>query len=311
MSLRIIFLGTAGSLPTNDRSLPSIIIQREGEVLMFDCGEGTQRQMMRANIGFNRRMIVFITHMHGDHVLGLPGMIQTMSLLGRDKPLKIYGPPGIKAFIDAITSTVEFWLSFPVEVNEINSEGVAYNCNDYEVHAIWADHTIPSLAYALVEKPRPGKFYPERAIALGVPKGPLWARLQRGMKVVLQDGRVVEPSDVLGPPRPGRKIVYSGDTRPSEKIAELAAGANVLIHEATLSDELLERAIEEGHSTPSGAARIALKAGVKLLVLTHISARYVETDTLLNEAKRIFPDTIIARDLEEIEVPLPRAPNES
>ncbi|MEM2273056.1 MAG: MBL fold metallo-hydrolase, partial [Candidatus Bathyarchaeia archaeon] len=170
MNIKIIFLGTSGSLPTNDRSLPSIVIQREGEILMFDCGEGTQRQMMRAGIGFNRRMTVFITHMHGDHVLGLPGMIQTMSLLGRDKPLRIYGPPGIKAFIDAVISTVSFWLSFPIEVNEIDDEGIAYDCEGYEVRAVWADHSIPSLAYALVEKPRPGKFYPEKAIALGVPK---------------------------------------------------------------------------------------------------------------------------------------------
>ena len=306
MNIKIIFLGTSGSLPTNDRSLPSIVIQREGEILMFDCGEGTQRQMMRSGIGFNRRMTVFITHMHGDHVLGLPGMIQTMSLLGRDKPLRIYGPPGIKAFIDAVISTVSFWLSFPIEVNEIDDEGIAYDCEGYEVRAVWADHSIPSLAYALVEKPRPGKFYPEKAIALGVPKGSLWGRLQKGIDVVLPDGRIVKPSDVLGPPRPGRKIAYSGDTRPSEKIVELATGADVLIHEATLGDDLLERAEEEGHSTPSGAARIALKAGAKLLVLTHISARYTETEMPLSEAKKIFPNTLIARDLDEIEIPLPR-----
>ncbi|MEM1585999.1 MAG: ribonuclease Z [Candidatus Bathyarchaeia archaeon] len=310
MSLKIIFLGTAGSLPTNERSLPSIVIQREGEILMFDCGEGTQRQMMRAGIGFNRKMIVFITHMHGDHVLGLPGMMQTMSLLGRDKPLKIYGPPGIKEFIDAVTSTVNFWLAFPVDVHEINSEGIVYEGRGYEVRAVWADHSIPSLAYALVEKLRPGKFYPEKAIALRVPKGPLWSRLQRGMDVILPNGRIVKPSDVLGPPRPGRKIVYSGDTKPSEKIAELAREADVLIHEATLGDELLERAEGEGHSTPSGAARIALNAKAKLLILTHISARYSGADALLNGAKKIFPDTFIARDLEEIEIPLPHAPGE-
>lgn len=310
MSLRIIFLGTAGSLPTNERSLPSIVIQHRGEVIMFDCGEGTQRQMMRAGVGFNRKMTIFITHMHGDHVLGLPGMMQTMSLLGRDKPLKIYGPPGLRAFIDAITSTVSFWLSFPIEVGEVSVEGVVYDGGDYEVRAVWAEHSIPSLAYAFVEKTRPGKFYPEKAIALGVPKGPLWSRLQRGVEVVLPDGRVVKPFDVLGPSRPGRKIVYSGDTKPSNKIAELASGADVLIHEATLGDELLERAEEEGHSTPSGAAKIALKAGVKLLVLTHLSARYSGDDSLLNEARRIFPNIIIARDLEKIEVPLPRGPEE-
>ncbi|MEM1514915.1 MAG: ribonuclease Z [Thermoproteota archaeon] len=308
MSLRIIFLGTAGSLPTNDRSLPSIVIQRGGEILMFDCGEGTQRQMMRTGVGFNRKMTVFITHMHGDHVLGLPGMMQTMSLLGRDKPLKIYGPLGIRAFIEAATSTVSFWLSFPIEVNEVNEEGMVYDGGSYEVRVVRADHSIPSLAYAFIEKPKPGKFYPERAIALGVPKGPLWSRLQRGADVVLQNGRIIRPFDVLGPPRPGRKVVYSGDTRPSEKIAELASEADVLIHEATLGDELTDRAKEEGHSTPSGAAKIALKANVKLLVLTHISARYIEAESLLGEAKKIFPNIIIPKDLERIEVPPPRFP---
>jgi len=306
MSLRIIFLGTAASVPTNDRSLPSIVVQYEGDVLMFDCGEGTQRQMIKARLGLNRKMIVFITHMHGDHVLGLPGLIQTMSLLGRDKPLEIYGPPGVGAFMNAITTTVKFWLSFPINVREVNSEGIIYECEKYEVHAVWADHTIPTLAYALIEKPRPGKFYPEKALALGVQKGPLWSRLQKGMKVLLPDGRIVEPSDVMGPPRPGRKIIYSSDTRPSDKIAYLARGADVLIHEATLSDDLLDKAEEEGHSTASGAAKVALRANVKMLILTHISARYSDPRKLLEEARRIFPNTHLANDLEKIEVPLSR-----
>jgi len=306
MSLRIVFLGTAASVPTIDRSLPSIVVQREGDILMFDCGEGAQRQIIRAGIGLNRRMVVFITHMHGDHVLGLPGMIQTMSLLGRDRPLQIYGPPGIKDFMESIFRTVKFWLSFPVNVYEVSREGVVYEDRDYEIYGVWAEHSIPSLAYALAEKPRPGRFHPEKATALGVPKGPLWSALQRGIEITLPDGRVVRPSDVMDPPRPGRKIVYSGDTRPSEKIVELARNADVLIHEATLSDELAERAREEGHSTPSEAAQIALKANVKLLVLTHISARYSDSRILLEQAKKIFPNTHIPNDLETIEIPLPK-----
>lgn len=305
MSLKIIFLGTSGGVPTNERSLPSVVIQREGEILMFDCGEGTQRQMIKAKLGFGRRMTVFITHMHGDHVLGLPGLIQTMSLLGREKPLNVYGPTGIKAFIEAVTATVKFWLSFPINVTEVSCEGTVYECGDYEVKAVWADHTIPSLAYALVEKPRPGRFYPERAMALGVPMGPLWSALQRGASVTLPDGRVVKPSDVLGPPRPGRKIAYSGDTRPSDRVVELAKDADVLIHEATFGDDLQERAKEEGHSTSSGAANVASKANVNLLILTHISARYSHPEVLLEEARRIFPNTRLASDLDEIEVPLP------
>lgn len=302
MSLRIIFLGTSASVPTNDRSLPSIIIQREGDILMFDCGEGTQRQMIKAGIGLNRKMIIFITHMHGDHVLGLPGMIQTMSLLGRDKPLQIYGPPGIKNFMESIFRTVKFWLNFPVEICEVNYEGAVYENKYYEVRASWAEHTIQSLAYAFIEKPRPGKFHPEKAIALGVPKGPLWSMLQRGIDVTLPNGRIIKSSDVVEPPRPGRKIVYSGDTRPSERIIELSKDADVLIHEATLSDDLLERAKEEGHSTPSEAAQVALKANVKLLFLTHISARYCDPKVLLDQARKIFPNTYIPNDLEKIEI---------
>ncbi len=306
MSLRIVFLGTAGSVPTNDRSLPSIVVQRKGEILMFDCGEGTQRQMIKARVGFNRKMKVFITHMHGDHVLGLPGIIQTMSLLGRDKPLQIYGPHGIKAFIEAVISTIKFWLAFPIEIYEIGREGLICEEEEYEVHVAWAEHSIPSLAYALAEKPRPGRFYPEKALALGVPRGPLWSKLQKGMKITLPNGRIIKPEEVLGPPRPGRKIVYTGDTRPSDRIVKLAKDADVLIHEATFDDEMIERAREDGHSTPGEAAKIALKAGVKLLVLTHISARYNRPEILLKQAQKIFPNVCVPNDLEELEIPLPK-----
>lgn len=306
MILKITFLGTAASVPTNDRSLPSIIIQREGDILMFDCGEGTQRQMIKAKIGLNREMAIFITHMHGDHVLGLPGVIQTMSLLGRDKPLQIYGPPGIRDFLESVFRNVKFWLNFPIEIGEVEREGTIHESKDYEIQAVWAKHSTQSLAYAFIEKPRPGRFHPEKATALGVPKGPLWSTLQRGLEVILPEGRIVRPLDVMEPPRPGRKIVYSGDTRPSERIADLAKNADILIHEATLSDELTEKAEEEGHSTPSEAARIALKANVKLLVLTHISARYVDPRILLEQARKIFPSTYLPSDLETIEVPLPK-----
>lgn len=305
MSLRITFLGTSASIPTNNRSLPSVVIQREGDILMFDCGEGTQRQMIKAGIGLNRKMRVFITHMHGDHVLGLPGMIQTMSLLGRDKKLQIYGPDGINAFIDSIISTVKFWLGFPIEVYEVGEEHPVCQEESYEVRSVCAEHSIPSLAYALIEKPRPGRFYPEKAIELGVPKGPLWSMLQKGMNIKLPNGRIIKPEDVLGPPRPGRKIVYASDTRPSDRIVELARGADVLIHEATFSDEMVERAKEDGHSTPKEAAEVALKAGVKLLILTHISARYGDPKTLLEQAKKIFPNVHIPNDLDRIEISLP------
>lgn len=302
--MRIVFLGTAASIPTSTRALSSVALQRKGELLLFDCGEGTQRQMIQAKLGFNRRTRVFITHMHGDHILGLPGILQTMSLLGRDKPLQIYGPAGIDAFIEAMIRTVRFSLRFPVETLEIEEEGLVCRQKEYEVHSAWSEHSVPSLAYALIEKPRPGRFSVERANSLGVPKGALWGRLQQGKDVELSSGRVVRPQDVLGSSRPGRKIVYVGDTSPTDNIVELAKGADVLIHEATFGEDLADRAEEDMHSTPKGAALIAKKAEVKLLVLNHISARYGDTSDLLGEARSVFPEVVVAEDFMRLEVPL-------
>jgi len=299
--LRVIFLGTGGSTPTVHRNLPSIVVRRGGESIMFDCGEGTQRQMMFAKVGFCRKMEIFISHMHGDHILGLPGLFQTMSLLGRRRPLEIFGPEGIRKFIDAVTKTVEYNLTFPIK-SEVVEEGLVYKGTGYKVFAVWADHSVPNLSYALVEDERPGKFFPARAEELGVPRGRLWSRLQRGEVVKLEDGRVVEPDEVTGPPRPGRKIVYSGDTRPCSAVEKLASNADLLIHDSTLDDELVEKALEQGHSTPSQAARIAKRAAVKELILTHISPRYDDPNVLLEQAKRIFPNVQVAEDLMEIEV---------
>ncbi|MEM2387316.1 MAG: ribonuclease Z [Candidatus Bathyarchaeia archaeon] len=303
MDLKVIFLGTAGSVPTPKRSLPAILIKRKGEQLLFDCGEGVQRQMVIAGASFHKATKVFITHMHGDHVLGLPGLMQTMALHDRDKPLIIYGPLGIRKFVECIRETVQFGLTFPIEIHEVGEAGVVCETPEYVVQAIWANHVTPSLAYALVEKPRPGKFYPEKAKALGVPEGPLWGQLQRGKAAKLPDGRTIKPEDVLGSPRPGRKIVYTGDTRPFEGLAEFVAGADLLIHDATLGDELAERAAEDGHSTPSQAAEMAKKAGVKRLVLTHISARYEDASVLLEQARKIFENTTVAEDFLTVEVP--------
>jgi len=304
MSLRVTFLGTAGSVPTPERSLPAVLIQRKGEQLMFDCGEGVQRQMIKAKAGFHRKMRVFISHMHGDHVLGLPGLLQTMALLDRERKLDVYGPPGINLFIESIRETVQFVLTFPVEIQEIEEAGVICDEEEYTVQAVWANHVIPSLAYTLVEKSRPGRFYPEKAKILGVPEGPMWSRIQHGHKVKLPDGRVVKPEQVLGPPRPGRKIVYTGDTRPFKGFVKFADGADLLIHDATFDDDLAERAEEDGHSTSSQAAENAKKAKVKRLVLTHISARYGDTSLLLEQAQKIFKNTQVAEDFMRIEIPL-------
>ncbi|MEM3823901.1 MAG: ribonuclease Z [Candidatus Bathyarchaeia archaeon] len=304
MSLQVLFLGTAGSVPTPKRSLPAILIQRKDEQLMFDCGEGVQRQMIKAKVGFNKKMKIFITHMHGDHVLGLPGLMQTFALLGRERKIEVYGPSGIKRFIEGIRETVQFILTFPIEIHEIKNTGVVCKDKEYTVNAIWANHVIPSLAYALVEKPRPGKFYPEKAKRLGVPEGPLWAKLQHGHRIKLPNGKIIKPEDVTGPPRSGRKIVYTGDTRPFEDLVKFAANADLLIHDATLDDDLAEKAEEDGHSTPSQAAKNAKRARAKKLILTHISARYDDASALLENARKIFRNTYVAEDLLKVEIPL-------
>jgi ribonuclease Z len=304
MSIRVLFLGTAGSVPTPKRSLPAILIQRKGEQILFDCGEGVQRQMIKARAGFHKKMKVFITHMHGDHVLGLPGLLQTMSLLDRERKLDVYGPQGIKHFLEDVRETVQFALTFPVEIHEILKAGIICREEEYIVQAIWANHVIPNLAYALIEKPRPGRFYPQKAKALGIPEGPLWSKLQHGQKVKLPNGQVVKPENVTGSPRTGRKIVYTGDTTPFRGFVKFASNADLLVHDATLNEELSERAMEDGHSTPSQAAADAKKARVKQLVLTHISARYKDASPLLKKARKIFKNTIVAEDFTQIEIPL-------
>jgi len=303
MSMQVIFLGTAASIPTIARALPSVVVKRKNEILMFDCGEGVQRQMIKAGVGFHKKMKVFVSHMHGDHVLGLPGLLQTMSLLDRTQKLEVYGPVGIKAFVKAVERTVQFVLTFPVEIHEIEDEGMVYEEKEYYVQVARTDHVIPSLAYALIEKPRPGRFNPEKAKALGIPEGPLWSRLQHGETVTIVKGKVVKPEQVVGVPRPGIKITYSGDTRPTKSLVKLAENANMLIHEATLDDELREKAKEDGHSTPSQAARTAKNAKVKSLILTHLSSRYKSSQPLLEQARKIFPNVIVAEDFMKIDMP--------
>jgi ribonuclease Z len=297
-------LGTAAGVPTIKRSLPAILVQRDGEQLMFDCGEGVQRQMLMAGSSLNRTTKVFVTHMHGDHVMGLPGLLQTMALLGREKKLEIYGPANIRGFLQGIRETVQFVLTFPIEIHEVEGPGVVFRESEYTVQAVRSKHVIPSFAYAYVEKPRPGRFYPEKAKALGLPEGPLWSRLQRGQGVKLPNGRVVKPEQVLGPPRQGRKIVYTGDTKPFKRLERFAANADLLIHDSTLGDELAERAEKYGHSTVDQAAWSAKRARVKQLILTHISQRYEDTSTWLKQARKIFKDTAMAEDFMQVEIPL-------
>jgi ribonuclease Z len=297
-------LGTAAGVPTLKRSLPAILVQRDGEQLMFDCGEAVQRQMLMAGASLNRTTRVFVTHMHGDHVMGLPGLLQTMALLGREKKLEVYGPPNIRDFLRGIKETVQFVLTFPTEIHEIKRAGVVCQEDEYTVQAVRSKHVVPSFAYAYIEKPRPGRFYPEKAKALGVPEGPLWSELQRGRRVKLPNGHSIKPDEVMGSPRQGRKIVYTGDTRPFKRLEKFAARADLLIHDSTLGDELAERAEKYGHSTVDQAAMSAKNARVKQLVLTHISQRYEDTSTWLKQARKIFKNTTMAEDFMQVEIPL-------
>lgn len=271
---------------------------------MFDCGENTQRQMMQGKVSFHKKLMVFLTHLHGDHVLGLPGVLQTMALMDRKEPVAVYGPPGIKNFLICTKETLNFGLTFPVEIYEILNEGTILNQDNYILTAVKSNHAITSYSYAFVEKPRAGRFYPKKAKTLGVPIGELWSKLQRGEEITLPNDKVIKPSDVMGPLRAGRKIVYTGDTKPFDGFAKFAADADLVIHESTFDDALFEKAEHDGHSTPSQAAEEAKAAGAKQLVLTHISARYPDASLLLEQAKKVFANTMVAEDFLELELPL-------
>ncbi|MCW4005740.1 MAG: ribonuclease Z [Candidatus Bathyarchaeota archaeon] len=304
MSIRIVFLGTSAAVPTPNRSLPAVVLQRENEQLLFDCGEAVQLQMIRAKVSLHKKQRIFLTHMHGDHVLGLPGLLQTMALMNRQKPVQVYGPVGTARFLSCLKETLQFGLTFDVEVYEVSGAGLVCETEEYCVYAEPANHSVASFAYAFVEKPRPGRFNPEKAAALEVPKGEAWNKLQHGEAVTLTDGRIVQSGEVTGEPRRGRKIVYTGDTRPFTGFAGFASDADLVIHEATFEDALSEKAQVDGHSTPSQAAKAAKDANAKSLILTHISARYKNTDLLLEQAQKVFPSTVVAKDFLELELPL-------
>ncbi len=301
--MQLIFLGTSGSIPTVQRGVPSIALKREGEILLFDCAEGTQRQMAHAHLSLMKVSAIFITHLHGDHFLGLAGLVQTMALLFRSTPLDIYCPAGERERLDAYLKIAHYTLTFEVKIHELKP-GDEVRRTGYRIVTSEVDHPVPSIAYAYVEDERPGRFDMEKASALGMRSGPDFSKLKAGLTVKLKDGRTVKPEDIMGPARPGRKIVYTGDTRPSESVVKLAAGADVLIHDSTLADELANMAEENSHSNPSKAADVAKRAGVGQLVLTHISSRYDDDSVMLEQATKTFPNTVVAKDLMVIEVPL-------
>ncbi len=302
MQLYIHFLGTGGSWPSVQRNVSAVAIKRGGEVLLFDCGEGTQRQIQRSSISYMQINKVFITHHHGDHFLGLPGFIQTMQLNDREEALHIYGPKGTEKIVDTILHLGYFSPSYPVIGHDLKS-GDILKFEGYEIRCTAARHNVPCLAYSLVEDMRPGKFNKPMALKLGVPEGPLFRKLQQGESVEI-NGKKITPDMVLGPPRPGRKITISGDTMPCKRVIELARGSDVLIHDATFDSSLEERAKEYGHSTARQAAMVAKEAEVEKLYLTHISPRYRDAEELEKEAKEIFPASYVAHDFMEVEVKL-------
>ncbi len=305
--LKLTFLGTGAACPTLERNVSALALTREGETMLFDCGEGTQRQMMRYGVSFTFRDI-FFTHFHSDHLLGVTGLLRTLGLLNifgeevRREPLTLYGPKGAQR---VLTQALELGIErvkFPVEIVELKP-GDSVKRADYDILTFPTEHRAETIGYALAEHIRLGRFNPDRARELGVPEGPLWGKIHKGEPVSLPDGRVVTPAELVGEPRNGRTVVISGDTRPVDALRDAARGADLLVHEATFSHADLVRARETGHSTAAEAAQLAAAAGVKRLVLTHISPRYSrEAPELVAEARAIFPETLIARDGMELEV---------
>jgi ribonuclease Z len=296
MDLSVFFAGTAGSVPTARRGLPALLVRRGGDRLLFDCGEGTQRQLLRT-VGLTDVGHVFLTHLHADHWLGLPGMLKSFDLRDRDAPLTVYGPPGTADLLGAMRR-VYGRLGYPFTVTELEA-GETIGFDGYEVSAFNVRHRGAAFGYALVEDERPGRFDAELAQSLGVPFGPDFGRLQRGETV-----GGVRPEQVVGPARPGRKVVISGDTAPCEMVRVAAHEADVLVHEATFTHEELTRAIETAHSTARQAAELAAEADVRLLALTHLSTRYGGAE-IRDEARAVFPRTEVPRDFDTIEVPFP------
>ncbi len=301
--LSVTFLGTAGSLPTPERNTSAILINREGEMMLFDCGEGTQRQMMRARTGMMRCNYIFLTHLHADHILGIPGLLETMAFQGRTEPLIIAGPMYTHRLVEAFKAVCYFSRDFEVQAVELEP-GDVVRMEGYQVRALETRHSVPSLGYCLEEDLRLGRFNRQAAEALGIPHGPLFGRLQHGHSVQIED-KTVEPAQVMGPPRPGRKVVYTGDTRPCRSVEIASQGADLLIHDGALADDMANWARDTKHSTAGEAANVARNAGARQLILTHISSRYSEdVSPLLRDARRIFEKTSVAEDLMKLDIRL-------
>jgi len=296
--MRLITLGTGAGRPTLQRYTSATALEYEGETFLFDCGEATQLQLIRSPLKWGKLSAIFIGHLHGDHLYGLPGLLGTLSLAERHEPMQVFGPPGLKDYLRVHQETKSLWVSYPLEVTEITEPGLILENDRYQIFTAPLRHLIPCWGYAFREKPRPGLFNEEAAEKLGIPEGPERMSLVQGRTVTLADGRVIPPEAVVGPRRPGRSFAYCLDTQPCPELAPLAKGVDVLVHEATFANEFETQAHAWGHSTAADAGRIAREAGVRRLILTHVSQRYVDAQVLIDEARTIFPKSELAEDLQ-------------
>ncbi|MFA6646616.1 MAG: ribonuclease Z [Sphaerochaetaceae bacterium] len=305
MNFEVFVLGTSGMMPLPGRFLTSAMVRREGDLFLFDCGEGTQISLKMLTIKWKRISAIFISHMHADHVTGLPGMLMLSAQVDREEPLTIYGPPRLKEYINQNRKILDMYINYEIIVKTVES-GVIVDHPEYTIEAFKLDHTKPCFGYTLREKPRPGLFYPDKALALGIPRGPLWSQLQQGNTIELDDKRSIAPHEVLGPPRAGRTFAYVTDTLYSPSIAKHVAHADLLLCEGMFEDALEESAREKKHMTARQAAYIARDAQVKSMGLIHYSPRYTDRELkiLRQEAREVFPPTFLARDRMVFDLPL-------
>jgi len=298
--MKLVFLGTSAAQPTENRGLSCICLEREGEILMFDAGEAAQISYMKSGLGWNKKMKLFVTHLHGDHCIGILGLLQTMSMQHRTEALEIFGPSGIEEFIVANIKVLNFGLSFPVLINIIK-EGKMFENEKYSIYVSKANHSITAFSYLFEEKDKPGRFNLEKAKELGIPESELWNELQKGNKITIND-KIITPEQVLGEKRPGKKIGISGDTMPTEQLGKFFENCDYLVFDSTFLDKEKQKAQDTCHSTAKQAAILGKNAKVKNLVLTHFSARYKDEVEHLKEALEIHDSVITARDLLEIEI---------
>ncbi|MCC6272195.1 MAG: ribonuclease Z [Deltaproteobacteria bacterium] len=296
--MRVLALGTGAGRPTLQRHTSATALEYEGETFLFDCGEATQLQLIRSPLKWGKLTAIFIGHLHGDHLYGLPGLLGTLSLGEREETLRVFGPAGLQDYLRVHQETKSLWINYPLEVVEIEAPGLIFETERYQVFCAPLSHLIPCWGYAFRERPRPGAFDEAKARKLGIPEGPERMDLVRGRAVRLADGRWVQPEELVGPPRPGRSFAYCLDTRPCPEALELARGVDLLVHEATFGAEYRAEAHQWGHSCAEDAAHAAREAGVKRLILTHLSQRYTDPQSLLHEARAQFPATEVAEDLQ-------------